>query len=221
MPYGLSALWRHAHGWIYPLWIAIALVAGLFGGWVALSLIWLLGFCWMSWELVAQARAARAGFPVLYILPSPAPWVRRRLRALGYPGPVARRIWEMHVQERTRWVQPGGTAAQAVARFRAAYTADRVRWLQDRPPDRGLIITTFNRLPPTEIAALRAAGAWVGMGPLDPRIPAKAFTGRTRAVQQRMFGAVVSTQDRTEPGGWTTIYVPPRQDMRTAAICGP
>lgn len=212
MSYGLSALWRHAHPWSYHVWIAVAFIMGLLGGLWWFGLVALVGFCWMSWELVAQIRAARAGFPVLYVLPSPGPWVCRRLRTLGYTGPVAHHVWEMHVQERTRWVTGDGLPVDGVRRFRHAYTTDRLRWLEVRPPDRALIITTFNTLPQEEMAALQAAGAWWASGPLDPRVAAQATIYRLRVTQQRMFGGLVSSRDRSDPNGWITIYVPPRME---------
>ncbi len=201
--YVVSALWRQSHPWLLFGGLlgvvggieVVNLTAGLLVALVAIGCV--------SWELVARTVMVRRGRRVLYVLRSPAGWVRRRLRQLGYTGPVARRIWEMHVDEDVRW-------PEGVASFRAAYTADRLWWLAHRPPNVGLIICTFNRLPDAEMAALEAAGAWVTAGPLHPRIPRVVSKRRMRKTQQRMFGAVVSPRDRTDGRTWTTVYVPPR-----------
>ena len=127
-------------------------------------------------------------------------------------GPVASRLWEMHVNESLSWNTKGEW--DAVQRFRSAYTADRLRWLDERPHTVGLMITTFNRLPADERSALEAAGAWIVSRALTSHLPEVASRRRVDATQLHMFGAVVSTRDRTDPRGWTTVYVPPR-DKKT------
>lgn len=219
--YVVSALWRHPHvhgGVLYRGYFSAVLVTGLGVMTVVpwLGLIWIAtwgmgGALAMSWEAVARALSYRRGFRVLYVLPSPPRWVARRLRALGFAGPVAAHLWEMHVNESIRW-RRGGHVREAVSRFREAYTADRIRWLRERPDYVGLVICTFNRLPEAELAALQAAGAWVFAGPLHPRIPQVVTPRRQRTTQRRMFGRVVSDRDRTDPAGWTTVYVPPRKN---------
>lgn len=215
--YAVSALWRHPYepaiyggyfGAVFLTGFAASLMVPLIGLAVIVGGLFVGGVA-MSWEGVAQTLSRQRGFRVLYVLPSPARWVARRLRALGYVGPVAPRLWEMHVNEAVRW-HHGPDPHDAVRRFRAAYTADRLRWLAERPDDVGLVICTFNRLPAAEVAALQAAGGWVYAGPLDARIPRVVTPRRQRNTQRRMFGAVVSRRDRTDPTAWTTVYVPPR-----------
>jgi len=152
----LSALWRHQAPWSYAVWLALSLGGGVFWSPLGLVILWGGAAC-ISWELVARAWAQHRGFRVLYVLPCPSRWARLRLRHLGYTGPVAARLWEMHVAEGTRW--SGGVAA-----FRHAYTADRARWLRERPSDVGLIVTTFNRLPVEEQDLLASADAWMTAG---------------------------------------------------------
>lgn len=208
MTFAVSALWRHSHRWAYAVWLIGGFAVGM--GWPTAGIVLLWGgFACVLWELAARRLAWRHGYSVLYVLPSPAAWITRRLKALGYAGPVARRVWEMHVNETVAWHHLGDPGT-AVERFRVAYTRDRLRWLQERPDDVGLIITTFNRLPADELAALQAAGAWVVAGPLDARIPSAAQATRQRTTQRRMFGRIVSDRDRTDPAQWTTIYVPAR-----------
>nr|WP_014107003.1 hypothetical protein [Sulfobacillus thermotolerans]AEP14340.1 hypothetical protein [Sulfobacillus thermotolerans] len=217
--YAVSALWRHTvHRWIYGAAVAGLIVLGgsvsLLTGNAGLALGVMdagLGglLLALGWEWGAQQWARHRGFRVLYVLPSPSTWVARRLRRLGYSGPVATRLWEMHVNERERWTVIRDPA-RAVQAFRQAYTADRLRWLRERPDDVGLIICTFNRLPAAEWAALAQAGAWRVAAPLDPRIPPVVTPRRQRTTQLRMFGAVVSSRNRRHPATWTTIYVPPR-----------
>lgn len=209
-----SALWRHTYRWwegtVLGGLLGASACAGWLGGpvWVGVGFLALygvlLGPSYLRW------RARRRGFRVLYVVPAPRWWVARRLRTLGYLGPVASRIWEMHVNEGRRWTAVGDDPIAAVRRFRQAYTADRMRWLAERPPGVGLLICTFNRLPPAEWAALEAAGAWATAGPLHPAIPAAVDAQRQQKVQTRMFGAVVSTHDRSNGAEWVTVYVPPR-----------
>lgn len=207
MRYGLSALWRHHYGRLLAITTALmCLVLSYWRpGWaVAIGLMYL-GV--VGWESIAKWHAHRHGFSVLYVLPSPSRWVARRLRALGYTGPVAPHLWEMHVNESRSWI--AHDEGDAVQRFRAAYTADRLRWLAERPCTVGLMITTFNRLPADERRALEAAGAWIVSGALTSQLPRVASRRRVDATQLRMFGAVVSDRDRTDFGSWTTVYVPP------------
>ena len=215
--YAVSQLWRHPHRVVYGLYfggvlgLSMALVfLNAAAGLAVLVGLSLLGAVAMSWRDVARWSAAHRGYRVLYVLPSPARWVSVRLARLGYSGPGADRVWEMHVDEQRRWHEPCETSKAAVRRFRAVYTADRLRWLENRPGDVALIITTFNHLPEAEMIALKAAGAWVVSAPLDPRIPRVVTTRRQRQTQRRMFGGVVSSRDHRDPAGWTTVYVPPR-----------
>ena len=216
--YAVSQLWRHPHPWVYGVYfgsgllLSVIVTIGL-NPWVGCALWMALataGALAIVWRDVARWMAQRRGYQVLYVLPSPARWVSARLARLGYSGPVADRAWEMHVDEQRRWRWPDAAPEAAVRRFRAVYTADRLRWLDARPDDVALIITTFNHLPEAEMTALKAAGAWTASAPLDPRIPRVATARRQRQTQRRMFGGVVSSRDRCDPAGWTTVYVPPR-----------
>ena len=218
--YGVSQLWRHGRSWVYPLYFIGVFIAGvgimvIVNPWVGWSLLMMwegAGALAIIWRDLARLAAWRRGYRVLYVMASPSAWIAHRLHALGYRGSVAPRIWEMHVDEQRRWIQPEENVHDAVRRFRTAYTADRLRWLEERPDDVGLLICTFNRLPMTELAALKAAGGWVYPGPLTPHIPPVMSPQRQRRTQTRMFGAAVSTKDRTDPNTWITVYVPPRRD---------
>lgn len=203
----VSALWRHSHPWGYGVWLLVSGGFSLVWPVVGLTLLWG-GLACVLWELMAKSLAVRSGHVVLYVLPSPTPWVTQRLRALGYGGPVAPHLWEMHVNESIAWHHRGDPDT-AVQQFQAAYTADRLAWMHIRPDDVGLIMTTFNRLPSAQLEAFRAAGAWMVAGPLDSRIPSVASAKRQRQTQRRMFGRVMSWRDRTNPADWTTVYVPP------------
>lgn len=207
-----SALWRHAHApwrWaVYGTGFALGLTAwwpiGLMALWVsALGDTALIGA-----EAWAKRTARRHGYQVLFVLPCPPHWAARRLQALGYAGPVASRLWEMHVMDDRRWSAP--TAKEAVRAFRQAYTAERLRWLDERPAGVGVIVTTYNRLPAEEVAALQDRGAWIVHGALHPRIARSAHRWRVAQAQRRLFGQVVSERNRTDPAAWTTAYVPPR-----------
>lgn len=218
-----SALWRHAHT---PWRLAVygAGVALGFTPWWPVGLMALWGaalgeLAMMGVEAGAKRAARRRGYRVLFVLPCPPRWAARRLRALGYAGPVAHRLWEMHVMDDRRW--PAPNADEAVRAFRQAYTAERLRWLDARPAGVGVIFTTYNRLPTEEVAALQDRGAWRAAGALHPRIARAAHRRRVRVAQQRLFGRVVSTRDRTDPATWTTVYVPPLEGPSRAGPAVP
>lgn len=207
----VSALWRHHYGRVLlGSVLLLCLVLGItVNVWLAYGL-WFTVAGLVQWEGMAKFLAERRGFHALYVLPSPPGWGARRLRDLGYQGPVASRLWEMHVNESHRWKTNDGTSTEAVRRFQTAYAQDRARWLQERPDDVGLLITTFNQLPEAQRRALTAAGAWIYAGALTPALPAVVFRRRMEATQRRMFGRVVASRDRTNPTEWTTVYVPAR-----------
>ena len=208
--YPRSALWRQSlpGGLIGPLVVGTLLLQLPVLRWLGLLLLgaFLLG---MLYEVFARRWALAHGYKALFVLPSGARWVARRLQALGYEGPVSRHLWEMHVIETRRWTRPGH--GNAVRLFRTAYTQDRLAWLDARPPNVGVVFTTFNRLPPKELAGLVAREAWIHAGPLHPRLPRLASSHRVLTTQRRMFGCVVSLRDRTNANEWITVYVPPRR----------
>ncbi len=209
MSYALSALWRQSHPGALWGWLVASAGLGFSPYWgVGILSLWV-GLGCVLWEPLAQRWAAAHGHRVWFVLPSPAPWVRRRLRGLGYRGPVAGRVWEIHVQERRRWT--AATPPGAAAAFRQEFTRDLLRWIGGRPPGVAILLSTFNALRPEEVAQCQASQAWIGRGPLHPRLPRLTDTRRMVATQRRMFGGVVSTRDRTNPGSWTTVYWPPRE----------
>lgn len=224
--YGTSALWQNAY--LRVIWLGLmgviggSVVAvacatqwywGLLVGYAGIALIAL----WSRGEPHARKRADQRGFRALYVVPGAPRWTARRLHALGYRGPVAGKMWETHVNEHASWVRPGGDPHQAIAAFWEAYTADRVRWLAERPDDVALVISTYNHLSPDQWAALNAAGAWHTAAPLHPGLLRVVTAARQRQVQRRMFGAVVNPKPRSDPTTWTTIYVPPRCQANTSA----
>lgn len=208
--YPRSALWRQSlpGGLIGPLVVGTLLLQFPILRWGGFLLLgsWLVG---MLYEVGARRWALAHGYRALFVLPSGTRWVARRLQTLGYEGPVAHHLWEMHVIETRRWISLG--RGNAVRMFRTAYTQDRLAWLDARPPNVGVVFTTFNRLPADELVGLVAREAWIHAGPLHPRLPRLASPHRVLATQRRMFGCVVSRHDRTRANEWMTVYVPPRQ----------
>lgn len=104
MTYTVSQLWRHPHQAMYGLYfsgvLALSMTVGFLNtaaGIAVLVELCLFGAWAISWRDVARCSAARRGYRVLYVMPSPTSWVAHRLRALGYTGAVAPHVWEMHV----------------------------------------------------------------------------------------------------------------------------
>ena len=206
--YLVSALWRQSHPWAVRAWLGLSILMGLTAAWqLGILSLWL-GLCCALWEPFAQWRADRCGHRVWFVLPSPAKWCQRQLRQLGYSGPVASSLWEIHVQERQIWL--GESPHDAARHFRTAFTADFFRWVEERSDHRALVLSTFNHLTSAEVTQLRAVRAWIGSGAIHPRLPQLADVHRMESTQRRMFGGVVSHRDRTNPATWTTVYIPPR-----------
>ncbi len=219
MRFIVSAVWRHHHGRVlFGSVLLLCMALGItINFWLAYGL-WFAVMGLVQWEGLAKFFGERRGFHALYVLPSPPGWATRRLRALGYSGSVSSRLWEMHVNEAHRWKTAEGTSTEAVRRFQTAYDQDRARWLQERPDDVGLLITTFNQLSEPQRRALSAAGAWIYAGALTPTLPAVVSRRRMEVTQRRMFGQVVSRRDRTNPTEWTTVYVPARDAVDSRCI---
>lgn len=231
--YLTSALWQNAYYRLIWIGLMVVIVGGALVVAFATQWYWglLIGYAgialvalWSHGEARARKRAYQRGFRALYVVPGAPQWTARRLHALGYTGPVAATLWETHVNEHTSWVTPpaaggppGGDPHPAIAAFREAYTADRLRWLAERPDDVALVISTYNHLPPAQWAALNAAGAWHMAAPLHPGLLRVVTAARQRQVQRRMFGAVVNPRPRSDPTTWTTIYVPPRCQAQGSA----
>lgn len=209
---GLSGpAWRTAHPW--ALWV---LGLGSFGLGAVLSVlgapVWfgLLPLAYLLGALGVEAawhrRARRAGRYARWVVPSSRRWWARQGRRLGLP-PLTGRLWEIHVDDTWRWP---GTPREAAAAFREAYTLDMVWWINHRPPDVTLAGSTFNRLTPTEQRLITALGGTIVPGAIHPRL-ARIMTPRAyAALQQRLFGGVVSTTRRDDPARWCTWVLPPR-----------
>lgn len=208
MAYLFSALWRQSHPGAVRAWLGLSTLIGMTPYWaVGLTSLWL-GLLCVLWEPIAQWWARQLGHRVWFVLPSPPGWSSRQLRSLGYVGPVASRLWEIHVQERRRW--DGETPTAAAALFRVTFTHDLFRWIEARPAHVAVLLSTFNTLHPDEVVRLQGAHAWIGAGALHPRLAHLTDAHRMVATQRRMFGGVVSRRDRTNPATWTTVYIPPR-----------
>jgi hypothetical protein len=208
----ISPAWRlsRPRGLLPALAVAAGVAAfcgpvGVVGG--AAVLLWI--GAGLTAELAARARARRRGYRARFWVPVPAAWWRRALRQrFGYTLPPCRAVWELHADDAGRW--RAATPADAARAFRAAYTAETLRLLADRPPGVALVSSTFNRLRPAEVAAITAAGGRCFPGPVDPRLPRRVPPRAYARLQRRLFGGVVSARRRDTPAAWTTWVVPPR-----------
>jgi hypothetical protein len=216
--------WRDAwRAWVSPAWrlsrppgllpaAALACGLGVLAGpggavWGGLGLLWIGGG--VGAELVARVQAARRGYRARFWVPAPASWWRGVLRRrFGYVLPPGCRVWELHANDAARW--RAATPAAAAQAFRTAYTAETLRLLAERPPSVALVSSTFNRLRPTELAAIQAAGGTVFRGPIATGLPRRVPPAAYARLQRRLFGGVVSARRRDTLAAWTTWVVPPR-----------